>query len=278
MKLKKTILSIGGGIVLCIIPTSISCSKNNSSFKLNEELREQFVPWYESLTNATWNKDSNGNYENYHCDSEQQAIGLYSWNGGTFWNEALHKGKTPTNVTLTLKNMDRYKPHEIRGEDYKLIDSALDKATYPEDGVLYHGVEYQEIEFYEQLKDFIVKTNNGYDYSKTIGQTIQSYGWISTTLDYEYAKDFAEDWRPSYENEWPSDIQENNPLKEKAMFIINIKKGYKGAAYLANFDFAGFGTGSQENQVLLKRNCKFKINNVKKENGINMFYVDLVDW
>ena len=203
---------------------------------------------------------------------------MYSWNGGTFWNEALHKGKTPTNVTLTLKNMDHKTPHEIRGEDYKLVDSALDKAIYPENGTLYHGVEYQEIEFWDQLKDFIIQKSNGeYDYSQTIGKTIQSYGWISTSLDKNYAMGFAESWRPSYNDEWPSDIIENNPLKERVLFVINIKQGYRGAAYLANFDFGGFGEGAQENQVLIKRNCKFKINDVKKEGNTNLFFVDLIN-
>ena len=255
-----------------------SCNKTNSNFHLDYELKNQFNDWYNSLTNSPWNKDDNNNFINYYCNSEQQAIGLYSWNGGTFWNEPLHQQKIPQNVTLTLRNLDKNTPHEIRGDDYKLVDSALNKAIYPRNDILYHGVEYQEIEYWDQLKNLITQNSDGsYDYTKCIGQTIISYGWISTSLDKDYALGFAENWRPSYNDEWPSQIIENNPLKERVMFEIHIKKNYNGAAYLANFDFADFGDGSTENQVMIKRNCKFKINKIYKENNTNIFVVDLIE-
>ena len=52
------------------------------------------------------------------------------------------------------------------GGGYIYISSALQKATAPEDLVVYHGVEFMEVEFYNQLKDYIVGNDkDGYDYS-----------------------------------------------------------------------------------------------------------------
>ncbi|MBW0594942.1 hypothetical protein HUN03_00047 [Mycoplasmopsis anatis] len=264
-------------VLMSAFATALSASCNKVSNVYDKELKEAYTDWYKSLTNSTWNKDRNGKFIDYHLTSEQQAIGLYSWCGGVFWNEPLHKGIEPTNVSLLIKNdnLDKNRSLEIRGEDYKYIDSALEKATYPRNDVLWHGVEYQEVEFYEQLKDFIIENNGKYNYDNCVGKTIQSKGFISTTLIKKYATEFF-GWRPTFADQWNSDIVENNPLKEKVAFKINIQKGYKGAAYLANFDFAGFGEGSEESQVLLKRNCKFKITKVYKEKDVNIFEVDLV--
>ena len=76
-----------------------------------------------SLTLANWNKDQNGNW--------------------------------------LLKNLDKKTPHEIRGNDYKYLESALLKAIAPKQMIVYHGVEYMETEFYEQLKPYIQQTNSG---------------------------------------------------------------------------------------------------------------------
>ena len=49
----------------------------------------------------------------------------------------------------------------IRGNDYHLISQALNKVpACPENIVLYHGVEYMEEEFYDQLKNYIEKSSN----------------------------------------------------------------------------------------------------------------------
>lgn len=161
---------------------------------------------------------------------------------------------------------------EIRGEDYKYVDTALEKldAIIKRDLIAYHGVEYQEIEFWDQLKNNITQNNDGsYDYSKCVGQTITSYGWISTSIDRNYAEPFVdgEDWT---DNNIPKP-----PLKEPALFIIKIPKGYHGAAYIQGFNLAG--EVNKEFQVLIKRNSKLKITNwYKNDVGVNYFELDLI--
>ena len=213
---------------------------------------------------------------NYYYSSEEQTSNLYAINSGNFWNEPLHKQQIPQNGNWLLKNLDKKTPHEIRGNDYKYLESALLKAIAPKQMIVYHGVEYMETEFYEQLKPYIQQTNSGYDYQKCVGKTIESYGFISTSLSFKIAYRFL-NWVPSTRN-----VMEHNPLKEPVIMVINIPKGYVGAAFLGNFNFAGIKADQwyPENQVLINRNCKFLIKAVLKPsfNGktVNMFYVDLV--
>ncbi len=261
------------GIVIPLPIITISCSNKS----IDDQLKNEFNKWYNELSKNNWNKDLNDNFINYYCESEQQAIGLYSWCSGTFWNEYLHSKLEPKNHYIKFSNsfLDNEKALEVRGLDYKFIDSALEKATYPRNDTLWHGLEYMEIEFWDQLKNYItIKTDGSFNYEKCIGKSITSFGFISSTLNKKYAINFF-DWKPQYH--WPSPNLGKQPLKEKVTFKINIKKGYKGAAYLANFDFAGFGTTSKENQVLIKRNSKFIIKNIWKDNDINFFEVDLLE-
>lgn len=249
------------------------CDDSNTSIAL----QNAYLNWYNSLSDHNWNEENN-KYLNYYCDSEQQAIGLYAWNGGTWWNEPLHRGYEPINLSLILKNMDKNIPHEIRGIDYKYMVSGLAKAELPWDQITWHGVEYMEVEWYEQLKDYIILNQDGtYNYTNCIGKNIQSHGFLSTTLKKEYATNFF-DWRPSYE--WNTDLEFKPPLKEKVAFKIHMKKGYKGAAYLGTFDFAGFNEichmQSSEQQILINKGACFHINNVWKEN-INNNIVNIFD-
>ena len=100
--------------------------------------------------------------------------------------------------------------------------------------------------------------------------------FISTSLVKSYADSFF-DWKLRLEV-WSNEGIIPNPLKELVLFKINILKGYIGAA----FGFAGFPTTSTEEQVLIDRNCRFKImnvlQNVKNSKGdlINIFEVDLL--
>ncbi|MGL4343284.1 MAG: ADP-ribosyltransferase [Metamycoplasmataceae bacterium] len=281
-KVKQLILFSSISSAIIIVSSLLICSyiKYLNDNKRYENLKYQFNDWYNNLTIADWNKDDENNFINYHSNSEQQSIGLYSWCSGSFWNEPLHRGYEPVNVKLKLinNNLDSKNAYEIRGSDYKYIESALLKANYPIDDILWHGVEYMETEFYEQLEKYIIKTNYGYDYSGVVGQVITSNGFLSSSLSKKVATDFF-GWRPNYE--WPTDLIENNPLKEPVVFKINIKRGYNGAAFLSNFDFAGFGNGSKEQQVLINRGAKLKINSVWSEKNFSgqkftIFDVDLL--
>lgn len=234
-----------------------------------EELHNKFQSWYDSLTNHDWNRDENNKIINLHCSSEQQAIHLYANEWGHFWNEPLHNKEPVTNFQYKPAHkfdpgINKSKKYEIRGEDYKFLQSALDKAIFPEDRIVYHGVEYMENEFPKQLEPYI-KTNNingrvEYDLSNTINQTITSYGFLSTTFDkntivnnYVYGKD------------WTDNNIEKPPFKVPMMFEINIKKGTRGAAYLAGFPFSYSEQYNHDEQVLINLNSTFKITGTYKK-------------
>ena len=284
--MKKKIILISSIIATTLISSSAititSCSNQNTN--LSTTLNDYYTDWYNNLTTRKWNKDSNNQYINYSAKSEQQAIGLYSWCSGSFWNENLHAHKEPVDGEYGLKNKALGfdgTPKTVFGEDYKYMVSGLDKAISPNfEFITYHGVEYAEIEIYDQLKEFIIKNDDGsYDYSRCKGQTITSYGFISTSIRQSYADNFF-DWRPHYEN-YNHNLK-SNPLGEPVLFKIKVKPNTSGVAYLSNYDFAGFGNGGTEEQVLLNINKRFKINNISKIKNsdgvlINLFDVELID-
>lgn len=244
-----------------------SCSAN--SIKIDQKLKNEYVFWYNNLTKQDWNRDNNGKVINYHSESETQSITLYANNHGNFWNEYLHQQKEPINKNVIFTSINKNEKLEIRGLDYKYIDTALEKAIAPYDFITFHGVEYMEVEFYEQLKNFIKFENGKYDYKECVGKTITSYGFISSTTDKNWATSFF-----GYKPPWETEIEELNPLKSNILFEINIKKNYKGAAYLADFCFNGIK--NRESQILIKRNSIYKINSVRKEKNYNIFNVDLI--
>ena len=275
--MKKNVLLF---IPLLIVGTSISlvslscCSSKNNQKEINKKLKKQYYNWYKSLSSDEWNKDSNNNFINYFCSSEQQAIALYANFRGWFWNESLHKQEEPKNISIKLSLDD--KKHEIRGDDYKFISQALSRAIVPENLVVWHGVEYQENEFWDQLKDYIIQNPDGtYDYSKIVGKEIESYGFFSTSLSKEEAFEYCDGAIFNNEGSWDEIKNFHLPLKEKVVFEINVKKGYQGAAYLADYKFAN--TTNHDNQLLIKKNCRFIINKVKKNKDINLFYMDLIN-
>lgn len=245
-----------------IIPFVFSCSYSN---QIDQKLKSNFVNWYNSLTKQKFNNS------NFHCESEAQAIILYANWRGHFWNESLHKQQEPSNYILQNK--------EIRGNDYKKMEDGLNKATFPYDYKVFHGVEYQEIEFYDQLKNFMDKNADGsYSYDRCIGQDIYSYGFLSTSVSRTEALEYCDGYVFNDMNKPWGEGEFFLPLKEEVLFEINIPKNYKGAAYLADFNFVGYV--NPDNQVLINRNCKLHINDVKKEkhNGkiINIFDLDLL--
>lgn len=248
----------------------VSCS----NIDLNKEkIISQYNEWYKSLSYSDWNKNQDGSIKNAYSNSEQQSLYLYLNQWGDFWNESLHLQKEPQDTKKVfdfansgfLPNVE----YGIRGEDYKYIDSALEKAIAPLDMTVYHGVEWLEKEFYDQLKDYIKDSKNGKDYSQTIGKTIESFGYISTSLNKKYVIDFVDG------KNWITNKLEP-PLLEPAMFLINIKKGTKGVAWVSN-PFKFMGLANSEEQVMIKRNVKYKIKDWNKDtNGVNVFTLDLL--
>lgn len=264
---------MGGGISLIGLSSlsTISCS-NSNSYIIDKELKNSYVDWYNSLSNDKWNK-TNGEFDNYFCYSEQQAISLYANYRGWFWNESLHQKKEPLNQKIKIYLLSS-KKLEVRGSDYKYIVNALDRAIVPKDMIVWHGVEYQEDEFYDQLKNYISWNNGKIDFTKCIGKTIESYGFFSTTLQKNKALEYCDGAVFNNEGSWEEINEWHLPLIEKAIFKINIKQGYKGAAYLADFDFAG--SKNIDDQLLINKNCRFLIKDVWKEKDVNVFEVDLI--
>ena len=114
MKLKRTFLlsSLAGLVTLPSISVSCSSDKNLS---INENLKEQYLNWYESLTNNDWDHNSDGSISDYFVTSEQQALALYSWCSGTFWNAPLHLRQKPEDRLITIKELDPDRPHMVNG-------------------------------------------------------------------------------------------------------------------------------------------------------------------
>ncbi|MDE5599529.1 MAG: ADP-ribosyltransferase [Ureaplasma sp.] len=243
----------------------------NIFMKYSKELGLKYSgEWYSKLKNANWNYANPNNPVgiplNLHCSTAKQALALYCNAWGDFWNIELHQNRIPIDKPNHYLKGNGVFPKQrlgILGKDYKYISESLTESSIPENTVAYHGVEFMEIEFWEQLKDFITENKNGtYDYSKCVGQTITSYGFISTSLDKEYVDEFSDgqDW-----------VNGGNykPLKEDFVFKIFIPKNIKGTAYVSWFNF--MDTYDDEHQILIDRNSKFEIVNYYKDGKNNYF-------
>ncbi len=278
-KIKITSILIGSAIFMTtsiVLPIVLSNYKGDNTTQniynepdIDYKLKSHFDDWYNSLTNEKWNKDENGDFIDYKSYSEQQSLCLYANFRGYYWNEPLHQGIQPTNRIVRLKLAGENNPLWVYGEDYKYITQALSRAEFPYEYITYHGVEYMENEFYDQLKDFITGDDlNGYNYSNCVGRTITSYGFLSTSISRVEAIRYCDGW--NWEN---SEI--NLPLKEKFVFEIKIPKGMIGAAYLADFPLSGIPNA--DNQILFSLNSKLKIKEWYKENDVNFFKMDLIN-
>lgn len=246
---------------------------NINTDKVDQNLKKIYLDWYKSLTKADWDRNDKGEITNYYSSSEQQSIALYANWWGWFWNEPLHHQQEPKNLNIDFYYLDPGKPHEVRGVDWTFIQDALVRAVVPENIIVWHGVEYQEDEFWNQLKDYIKLNSDGtHDYSQTVGKTIESYGFISASFNKAKAYEYSDGTIFSLDSK---NGQIHMPLKEKAVFEIKLRKNNKGAAYLADFDFSG--TINYENQVLIKKDSKYKITGWHKEGDVNIFDVDYVD-
>ena len=158
--------------------------------KTNEFGLSNWKEWIDSLTYNDWNRNEDGTIKDLECSSERQAIALYGCSWGHFWNEFLHKGQMPPNQEIdkkwiNLPNLENKDSFHLRGNDWQFVQKALERAVSPVSIIIYHGVEYQEVEFWDQLKDFITynEKTKSYDYSKCKNKTITTLGFISTSTD-----------------------------------------------------------------------------------------------
>lgn len=243
--------------------------------KTNEFGISNWKEWIDSLTYNDWNRNEDGTIKNLECNSERQALSLYSCSWGHFWNEFLHKNETPLDQEvdqkwINLPDKGQKDSFFIRGSDWQFIQQALERAISPVSIIVYHGVEYQEVEFWDQLKEFISynEQTKSYDYSKCKNKTITTLGFISTSTDKGVVKYFSEG------NDWTTN-QIKPPLKEKVMFKIKVDKGTKGIGYISGFELIP-GLVQREAQFLIKKDSKFKILDVYKEGDTNIFEVKLI--
>ena len=229
--------------------------------------------WFDSLSSGNWNYKNPGDKvpENLYCNSAKQAVGLYAVEWGDFWNVALHKQQTPVDTEIESQSFFPNNKLKVRGNDYKLIQQALQKSSLKENTVVYHGVEFMENEFYDQLKQFIKQdNNNNYDYSDCVGKEITSYGFLSTSLDKAKSKDY------SVGEDWTDNGTLKPPLKSPFCFKIFIPKNIKGAGYISYFDFID-GVQNYEDQIMINKDSTFKIINYYKEGDVNFFDLILLD-
>ena len=119
------------------------------------------------------------------------------------------------------------------------IDKIINKNTIGEDLILYRG------------------TSAEYYYRYTIGDEITMYNYVSTSLKENKANDFIRSVK----------TYNKQPLK----MIIIANKNTKGI-------YIGENTLSPENEyeVLLNRNTKYKITNIKDVDGIREMYMEVI--
>ena len=239
--------------------------------KYSKEIGEKYSgKWYRNLRDANWNyanpQKPIGLPLNLHCSTAKQALALYCNAWGEFWNIELHQNRIPIDKPNYKLNKGFLFPEHrfsILGKDYQLISNSLSDSSIPENTVTYHGVEFMEVEYWNQLKDYITQNSDGtYNYSNCKGQKITSYGFISTTLDKKWASDFSEG------EDWVNGGK-YLPLKEKFVFKIFIPKNINGVAYTSYFNF--MDTINIEDQILIDRNAQFEIVDYYKDGENNYF-------
>ncbi len=242
--------------------------------------KKYYSEWFNSLSKSYFETNEDGSLKNLYANSEGLATFIYISCRGHFWNLPLHQRKIPvdtyvSNQFIYEKSIVHNQPeYAVRGSDYKYVDSAIDKAVSPINLIAYHGVEYMETEFYDQLKDNITQLPNGeYNYQNCIGKTITSYGWLSCTLRWSWAYNY------SYGEDWTSNpVKYIPPLKEPAMFRIKIPTHSIGVSYVSNWEYVKNAQINREQSVMIARNKSYIIENWEKDNnGVNIFDIKLIN-
>lgn len=233
--------------------------------------------WIFSLSYKDWERDKQGNAINLYCNSERQALFMYTQMYGHFWNYYLHNNLIPPDGVLQKKDLIKLVKTnhdlEYRGNDFQYISNALQRAKTPCNLVVYHGVEFMENEFYDQLKDYITGNDEeGYDYSNCVGKTITSYGYLSTSLSIKVVSEYT----------WGNDWMHGGihlPLKEPFIFRIKIKKDTTGCGYMSGYPIMNspYDSCDEASQILLDKNKSFKIlGYYKLDDGNNLFELEMI--
>ena len=171
--------------------------------------------------------------------------------------------------------LDKNMAHNISNQDRSFLVSALQKAYSPYELCVYHPVQYDEICWFNQLKQSLFHIGQNYLYYGCIHKFITNSSFLSCTLQLSQAMDYL--------NYVPKNIYhakpQLHPLKEPMIFKINIPKNHLGVAYLGNFSFAGLH-GCNLQQVILQPHMQFYISRIayKIINGqaVNLFELSLV--
>ena len=156
---------------------------------------------------------------------------------------------------------------------YEFIQQALSKSTSPVSLVVYHGVEFMENEFYDQLKSNIKMINGENDYSNVVGKKIKTNGFISTTINKEWAQSFSDG------SNWLNNNKKEPPFGEPVMFEISFKKGTDNIAYISGFPLIkqnGINMINSECSFLINIGSEFEITGIKKEGNVNIFEMNLL--
>ena len=245
-------------------------------YYLDLQLQQAYEPWFNQLSVHNWDYDTNHEINDYLCQSEAQAVGLYASNHGFIWNECLENHCQKHHYSYeTISELDNEESHIIDNQDYNFLLSALQKAHSPYELCVYHPVQYDEIQWFNQLKRYLLHLGSNYLYYRCVHKYLTSSSFLSCTLQLNEAM--------NYLNYVPHQIYHTkpvlNPLKEPVIFKIRIPQNHIGVAYLGNFSFMGLHSSNLQ-QVILQPNMQFYISKVgmKIINGrlINLFELTLV--
>lgn len=275
LKIFGTLGFLGATVAVPTVLSSCSPTKQESNPNIKYETKIQndndkkWVPlyenWYKGLTYNWWNVDENGKPIDAISTSEVQSLDLYTNAFGHFWNAKLHNQEEdtiPEYVESTVwVNPFTEANYKINGDGWKYINSALKKATMPEDVTVYHGVEWMETKIYDQLKGYIKEVDSKKNYDDLVGKTFNAYGLMSTTFDKNWVARFTDG------EDWTDNNTPKPPFNKPTMFKINIKKNTQGIAYVSGFNLAG--QFNNESQLLINMNSSYKINSVTLEQREN---------
>ncbi len=279
----------------------------------SKEFGQKFYKsWFDNLSFQEF-KEKNGaifhddNSYKLFCDSERQALQLYTKAGGHYWNEFLHNQLEipefkdyPTEVFKYLSpvlDKQTYPFSTIRGNDSEYLKSAISKGTSPINMVVYHGVEFMEREFPQQLSEFIHSDSiGGVNFQSCIGQTITSYGFLSTTTVRSNAILWSqgENWTKTDSN---GNHPKEPPFGKSVCFKILIPEGTSGVSYVSDFnimnydkkekndhkniyrdDSGRFMDLNDEEQIMISPNKKYKIIDVSPVNdNCEMFTIEIIN-
>lgn len=191
-------------------------------------------------------------------NNQKDAINYYVSGDGMYINDYLRDRNNPiermgkmTELDKNLiKDLDEALDNPI-GKDMKLYRSVdasaifgnIDYSDYEniKDELIDHYYSKQKGSYSEKIYNNIkTKINN------TIGKQIEDKGFLSTTKDYNVAKD------------WGSFSGSNKPV----VLELNVPKNIKGRD-LAEFDIKG----DEQKEVLLARNLKYTIKDITAKDG-----------